>query len=198
MEKKELEALENQANEEIQYAKEQYDKIVSGYGFNAEDGQEFVKTELVFNNKVEVGLYSQGGDEWIPKYATSGASGLDLRAHISEPVTLQPLERKLIPTGIYVNIPDGFEIQVRPRSGMSFKRGLTLINCVGTIDDDYTKEIFVPLVNLDTQPQTIEPKERIAQMVLSKVDKLQWKLYDSPEEFESKDRTGGFGSTGNL
>jgi dUTP pyrophosphatase len=197
MDNERLNELEQKAIDEIQKAKDQYEEIVGGYGF-AEAEQGGFNFEGYPEYKVEVGIYSHGGDEWIPKYATSGASGLDLRAYITEPVTLQPLERKLIPTGIYVNIPKDYEIQIRPRSGMAFKRGLTLINCTGTIDDDYIKEIFVPLVNLDSKPQTIEPKERIAQMVLSKVDKLQWVLADSPDEFEARDRTGGFGSTGNI
>jgi dUTP pyrophosphatase len=106
------------------------------------------------------------------------------------------MEITLIPTGIYVDIPDDYEIQLRARSGTAYKKGITLINCIGTIDDDYVDEIKVAVINLSGKEQVIEPKERIAQMVFSKVDKLQWEIVDSPEDFNSKDRTGGFGSTG--
>lgn len=189
MENKELKYKE--AMDVIKKSREEYQKILDTYGFGID-----VTTEN--GDNVKVGVYSQGGEDWLPQYTTTGASAMDLRAFITEEVTLQPLERKLIPTGIYVNLPRGYEFQIRPRSGLSFKRGLSLANCVGTIDDDYIKEIFVPLQNLDSDPQTIQPKERIAQMVLAKVDKCSWEIKESPDDFESGNRKGGFGSTGKF
>lgn len=150
----------------------------------------------ISNRPVSVGIYVDGLPELIPEYKTRGASGMDIRANIEEPIILKPLERQLVPTGVYVNIPEGYELQLRPRSGIAWKRGLTLINCIGTIDDDYIGHIQVPLVNISNEIQTIEPFERIAQLVLMKVDKVEWEHYDSTKTFEAKDREGGFGSTG--
>jgi dUTP pyrophosphatase len=143
-----------------------------------------------------VKIYSRGGNELIPQYKTQGSSGLDLAAYMKEPMVVQPNQIFLVPTGIYVDLPDDTEFQLRPRSGTAYKKGLTLINCVGTIDDDYVDEIKVAMINLSGKEQTIEPNERIAQMVFAKVEKLTWDVVDSPEDFNSKDRTGGFGSTG--
>ena len=129
-----------------------------------------------------------------PCYQTSGASGMDLCAGISEPITLQPFERKLIPTGLVIELPKGYEAQVRPRSGLSIKHGITLINCVGTIDEDYRGELCVPLVNLSQVPYTIQPAERIAQMVICAVAKVEIVCVD---ELSATERgAGGFGSTG--
>lgn len=109
----------------------------------------------------------------LPKYAKPGDSGMDVRAFIQDPITLAPLERKLIPTGLYVDIPEGFEIQVRPRSGLALKRGLTVLNTPGTVDSSYTGEIGIVLVNLSNETQTVEPGERIAQLVVAKVETVE-------------------------
>ena len=119
---------------------------------------------------------------------------MDLRANLDAPITLAPMERRLIPTGLFIELPYGFEGQVRPRSGLSIKRGLTCVNAVGTIDSDYRGEIRVPMINLSTEAQEIEPGERIAQLVLAKHGIIGW---DEVTELEESDRgAGGFGSTG--
>ena len=130
----------------------------------------------------------------LPEYQSAGAAGLDLRAFLQESVTLQSLERRLIPTGLFLHIPDGFEAQIRPRSGLSSKRGLTVINAPGTVDADYRGEIFIPLVNLDREPQTIQDGDRIAQMVVAKFERIEWELAQSLED--SPRGVSGFGSTG--
>ena len=129
-----------------------------------------------------------------PEYKTSGAAGMDLVASIAEPITLKPLERKLIPTGIKIEIPMGYEAQVRPRSGLSIKHGITLINCTGTIDSDYRGEVCVPLVNLSNEAFTINPADRIAQMVIAEVVKAEIEVTTNLSE--TKRGEGGFGSTG--
>ena len=149
----------------------------------------------------------------LPKYETKGAAGLDVRADFSRITTENPIKvygsgdfdfktkifrldpgsRALIPTGLFTKIPEGYEIQVRPRSGLSLKQGLTCANCVGTIDSDYIHEIGVIIINLSTEPQYIETGERIAQFVLNKVEQIEWEEVDSLEKTERK---GGFGSTG--
>ncbi len=133
-------------------------------------------------------------NKFIPEYKTAGAAGMDLCAAISEPVTLKPLERTLIPTGIKIELEHGYEAQVRPRSGLSIKHGITLINCVGTIDEDYRGELCVPVVNLSNESYTIQPDERIAQMVIAKVE--QAKIEVVTELSETARGEGGFGSTG--
>ncbi len=130
----------------------------------------------------------------VPKYQTEGAAGMDLCAAIEEPVTLKPLERALIPTGLKIELEHGYEAQVRPRSGLSIKHGITLINCVGTIDEDYRGEVCVPVVNLSNETYTIQPEERIAQMIIAKVE--QAKIEVVTELTETVRGTGGFGSTG--
>ena len=130
----------------------------------------------------------------VPEYKTEGAAGMDLCAAISEPITLQPLERKLIPTGLKIELEHGYEAQIRPRSGMSIKHGITLINCVGTIDEDYRGEVCVPVVNISNEPYTIQPEERIAQMVIAKYE--QAKIEVVTELTETERGAGGFGSTG--
>ena len=130
----------------------------------------------------------------VPEYKTVGAAGMDLCAAISEPVTLQPLERTLIPTGLKIELEHGYEAQIRPRSGMSIKHGITLINCVGTIDEDYRGEVCVPVVNISNEAYTIQPEERIAQMVIAKYEQAEIQVVT---ELSSTERgTGGFGSTG--
>lgn len=130
----------------------------------------------------------------LPGYQTAGSSGMDLRAWLPEPVTLKPMERKLIPTGLYMALPVGYEAQIRPRSGMAIKRGLSMVNTPGTIDSDYRGEIMVAVINLSTEDQTIEDGERIAQMVVSKYETVLW---EQTEELEETLRgAGGFGHSG--
>lgn len=130
----------------------------------------------------------------LPEYKTEGAAGMDLCAAISEPMELKPLERKLVPTGLKIELEHGYEAQVRPRSGLSIKHGITLINCVGTIDEDYRGEVCVPVVNISNETYTIQPDERIAQMVIARVE--QAKLEVVTELTETTRGEGGFGSTG--
>ena len=130
----------------------------------------------------------------LPEYKTEGAAGMDLCAAIEEPIELKPLERNLIPTGLKIELEHGFEAQIRPRSGMSIKHGITLINCVGTIDEDYRGEVCVPIVNVSNEAYTIQPQERIAQMVIARVE--QAKIEVVTELTETQRGEGGFGSTG--
>lgn len=130
----------------------------------------------------------------LPEYKTEGSSGMDVSAAISEPIELKPLERKLIPTGIKIELPNGYEAQIRARSGLSVKHGITLINGIGTIDADYRGEIKVGLVNLSNEPYTINPNDRIAQMVICKVEQIELEV--TQELAESARAAGGFGSTG--
>jgi|TARA_B100000497_G_scaffold116558_1_gene141062 dUTP pyrophosphatase len=130
----------------------------------------------------------------LPQYETIGSAGMDIRAHIEEAITLAPLERVLVKTGLFVEIPLGYEIQVRPRSGLAFKKGITVLNSPGTIDADYRGEIGVLLVNLSSEPFVIEDGERIAQLVLASHEQAQWQEVDILEE--SNRGQGGFGSTG--
>jgi dUTP pyrophosphatase len=130
----------------------------------------------------------------LPTYATSGAAGMDLRADIPEPIEIKPLERKLIPTGLFMELPEGYEAQIRPRSGLAFKHGITVLNSPGTIDSDYRGEIKVLLVNLSNEAFRIEPGERIAQMVVASHEQVAW---EPVSEMNSSERSaGGFGSTG--
>ena len=130
----------------------------------------------------------------LPAYASANAAGMDLRADLSEPVVLQPLERKLIPTGLYIELPTDCEAQVRPRSGLALKHGVTVLNSPGTIDADYRGEIKVILVNLSDQPFEIVPGERIAQMVIARHEHVEWEQVDQLDTTERG--AGGFGSTG--
>ena len=132
----------------------------------------------------------------VPEYKTQGAAGMDLCAAIDEPITLQPLERKLIPTGLKIELEHGYEAQIRPRSGLSIKHGITLINCIGTIDEDYRGEVCIPVVNLSNETYTIQPDERIAQVVIAKVEQAQVKV--AIELTETTRGAGGFGSTGKI
>jgi dUTP pyrophosphatase len=130
----------------------------------------------------------------LPAYSTIGSSGLDIRAHIKETIVLQPMERALIPTGLFVEIPLGYELQIRPRSGLAIKNGITCLNTPGTIDSDYRGEIKVILINLSQESQSIVNGNRIAQMVLQKVESLEWKLDTVLEQSTRAD--GGFGHSG--
>jgi dUTP pyrophosphatase len=130
----------------------------------------------------------------LPSYATAGSAGMDLKANTDVPISLKPMERWLFPTGIYIQLPDGYEAQIRPRSGLAAKYGITVTNCVGTIDSDYTGEIKVSLINLSTDTVVIYPGDRIAQMVVAKYEKVAWEEVATLDETERGD--GGFGSTG--
>jgi dUTP pyrophosphatase len=130
----------------------------------------------------------------LPSYATADAAGMDLRAHLETAMTLQPLERALVPTGLFMELPAGYEAQLRPRSGLAIKQGLTLLNTPGTIDADYRGEIKVIIINLSNEPQTIAPGERIAQMVIAPVTRV---TLAPVEILTTTDRGhGGFGHTG--
>ena len=130
----------------------------------------------------------------LPDYQTTGSAGMDLRAWLTDPVALKPLGRRLIPTGLYIELPHGFEAQIRPRSGMAIKKGLTMVNTPGTIDSDYRGEIMVAVINLSNEEQVIEDGDRIAQMVIAQYEQISW---DSVETLEETARgAGGFGHSG--
>lgn len=130
----------------------------------------------------------------LPEYATPGSSGMDIRAYLNEPLPIQPLERLLVPTGLFIELPVGYEAQIRPRSGLAIKQGLTCLNTPGTIDADYRGEIKIILINLSRQEQVIHPGDRIAQMVIQKVENIEWVPVT---ELETTQRNaGGFGHTG--
>ncbi len=130
----------------------------------------------------------------LPAYANSGDAGFDLRANLDSPVHIKPLERRLIPTGLFMEIPLGFEGQVRSRSGLSLKRGLVVLNSPGTVDSTYRGEVGVILINLSNQTEVIEHGERVAQMIISKHETIEWEVADFLEKTERGE--GGFGSTG--
>lgn len=130
----------------------------------------------------------------LPQYATEQSAGMDLRAYLDEPVTLKPLERRLIPTGLYISLPVGYEAQVRPRSGLALKRGVTVLNTPGTIDADYRGEIGIILINLSNEDFVIENSERIAQMVISKCEQAVFVAVDILDETDRS--SGGFGHSG--
>lgn len=134
------------------------------------------------------------GHHPLPQYATEQSAGLDLRANLDGPVELKPLERKLIPTGLYMALPKGYEAQVRPRSGLAIKKGITVLNSPGTIDADYRGEICVILINLSDQPFLINDGERIAQMVIARYEQAEWEQVDVLDETERG--AGGFGHSG--
>ncbi|MGL5716387.1 MAG: dUTP diphosphatase [Cetobacterium sp.] len=146
--------------------------------------------------KVIVKLVLENGVE-MPKYMTEGAAGMDVKANISEPVTLKTLERKLIPTGIKMEIPYGYEVQVRPRSGLALKHGITLVNAPGTVDADYRGDVGVILINLSNEEFVVNPGERIGQLVLQKVYKAEFEEVETAEELSTTGRSeNGFGHTG--
>lgn len=133
-------------------------------------------------------------DNPLPQYATEGSSGLDIRAYLQTPIELKSLERQLIPTGLFIELPQGFEAQMRPRSGLAVKQGLTCLNSPGTIDSDYRGEIKVLLINLSDEVQIIHPGDRIGQIVIQKVEKISWSQVALLSQ--TIRNTGGFGSTG--
>ncbi len=146
------------------------------------------------STKIKLKIEKLPNNKELPYYASKGAAGMDLTAGIEEPVELKPFERKLIPTGIIIELPEGYEAQIRPRSGLSIKHGITLINCVGTIDEDYRGELCIPLVNLSDTTYVVQPGDRVAQMIVAPVQKVE------VAEVEKTNATvraaGGFGSTG--
>lgn len=145
------------------------------------------------DNIIKINTVNNSNND-LPHYATSGSAGMDVRANLSETVELAPLERRLIPTGIFLEIPLGYEVQVRPRSGLALKNGITCLNSPGTIDSDYRGEINVLLINLSNLPFTINNNDRIAQLVVAKVEKAVMILVQQLNETERN--AGGFGHTG--
>ena len=144
-------------------------------------------------NTISVNIINQSSNE-LPAYATEGSAGMDLRANLDQAITLQSLERMLIPTGLFIELPDGYEAQIRPRSGLAIKQGITCLNSPGTIDSDYRGELKVILINLSKEPQLLSHGDRIAQMIISSVDKANLILV---QEINSTQRgEGGFGHTG--
>lgn len=143
--------------------------------------------------KIQISIVNQS-DNPLPAYATQGSAGMDLRANIASPILLQPLQRALVPTGLFIELPQGYEAQVRPRSGLAINQGITCLNTPGTIDSDYRGEIKVILVNLGNEQQQIKHGDRIAQMVINKVE--QATLYEVESLTETQRGVGGFGHTG--
>ncbi|MFY7991611.1 MAG: dUTP diphosphatase [Fluviicola sp.] len=142
---------------------------------------------------MEIKVINRSTNE-LPAYATALSAGMDIRANLSESLILQPLERRLVPTGLFLEIPEGFEVQIRPRSGLAFKHGITVLNSPGTIDADYRGEVGVLLVNLSNEPFEIQHGERIAQMVVASY--TQAELIETTELSATDRGSGGFGSTG--
>ena len=142
-----------------------------------------MKVQVINNSKHE-----------LPKYATLGSAGLDLRANINEPIVLQPLKRALIPTGLKIALPTGYEAQIRPRSGMALKHGITCANTPGTVDSDYRGDVGVILINLSDEPFTINDGDRIAQMVIGKYEQIEWEPVEELPETERGERA--YGHTG--
>lgn len=132
----------------------------------------------------------------LPEYATKLSAGVDIRANIDKPITLEPLQRCLVPTGLYIAVPPGYEAQIRPRSGLALKKGITVLNSPGTIDADYRGEVCIILVNLSSDPFVIEDGERIAQMIIARHEQAEWQLVDMLDDTERG--AGGFGHTGSV
>lgn len=134
------------------------------------------------------------GNQPLPKYQTSQSAGMDLRANIDAPILIKPLDRKLIPTGLHIALPEGYEAQIRPRSGLVIKNGITIINTPGTIDPDYTGDVGVILVNISNEDFVVQPGDRIAQMVINKFEQAEFEIVEKLDETERGE--GGFGHTG--
>ena len=143
--------------------------------------------------KIRIKVINQSSNP-LPKYATEGSAGMDIMADIKEPVQLSPLQRALVPTGLFIELPPGYEAQVRPRSGLAIKHGITCLNSPGTIDSDYRGEIKVILVNLSNEEHLIQPGDRIAQMIIHTVEMIQWEPVKEVATTTRND--GGFGHTG--
>jgi dUTP pyrophosphatase len=142
---------------------------------------------------IEVKIVNTSGNP-LPEYATDGSSGMDLRASLNTAISLEPMERRLVPTGLFIELPQGMEAQVRPRSGLALKQGITCLNSPGTVDSDYRGEIKIVLINLSTETQIIHPGDRIAQIVFQQVERVAWEKVSILTETIRND--GGFGSTG--
>jgi dUTP pyrophosphatase len=143
--------------------------------------------------KVSIKLVNQSDND-VPQYATAGSAGMDLRANLKEPVILKPLQRQMIPTGLFIELPVGYEAQVRPRSGIANKQGITCLNSPGTVDSDYRGEIKIILINLSDVEQTIHHGDRIAQLIIARVEQAKWQLV---QQLNNSTRgEGGFGHTG--
>lgn len=135
------------------------------------------------------------GPHSLPRYETAGSAGLDLKAWLPDgAILLQPMERKLIPTGLFIALPQGYEAQIRPRSGMAIKKGITMVNAPGTIDSDYRGELMIAAINLSNEPQEIADGDRIAQMIIAKYERIDWE--ETMQLDETKRGNGGFGHTG--
>ena len=143
--------------------------------------------------KITVNIINNSANP-LPAYETSGSAGMDLRASLDQPMVLEPLQRAMVPTGIHIALPEGYECQIRPRSGLAAKHGITVLNSPGTIDADYRGEIKVILVNLSNEPFTINPGERVCQMVISRYSRAEWVEVETLDETERG--CGGFGHTG--
>jgi len=144
-------------------------------------------------SKVKVRIINNSSNP-LPEYATEGAAGMDIRANLEAPLVLKPFERFLVPTGIFIELPKGYEAQVRPRSGLAIKQGLTCLNSPGTIDSDYRGEVRVVMINLSNEEQTINMGDRIAQMIVHSVERVKWKTVKKISN--TKRNVGGFGHTG--
>ncbi|MDR3716474.1 MAG: dUTP diphosphatase [Puia sp.] len=144
-------------------------------------------------SKTKVRIINKSGNP-LPEYATEGSAGMDLRADLKEPVVMKPMERTLVPTGLFIELPLGYEAQVRPRSGLAIKQGITCLNSPGTVDSDYRGEIKVILINLSQEEQTILPGDRIAQMIVAPVGQIKWKQVETIGITARNE--GGFGHTG--
>lgn len=145
--------------------------------------------------KIKVKIINQSPNA-LPEYATEGSAGMDLRANLAAPLVLRPMERQLVPTGLFIELPQGYEAQVRPRSGLAIKHGITCLNSPGTIDSDYRGELKVILINLSQEEQTLHPGDRIAQMVVSPVVQIGWETVAAIGE--TARNAGGFGHTGKI
>ncbi len=146
------------------------------------------------NVTIPIKLVNENNKGLLPSYATSGSAGMDLLAIIESPITIMPSEVQLIPTGIAIALPCGFEAQIRPRSGLALKHGITVLNSPGTIDSDYRGEIKVILINHSKESYTVNPQDRIAQMIISKYETINWNIVTDLDSTERQE--GGFGSTG--
>ena len=144
-------------------------------------------------HEISIKIVNQSEND-MPAYATPGSAGMDIRANVTEPIILKPLQRQMVPTGLFIELPEGYEAQVRPRSGMANKQGITCLNSPGTVDSDYRGEIKVILINLSDSEQTIQHGDRIAQMVIAKVERARWDLVQQLNNSQRGER--GFGHTG--
>jgi dUTP pyrophosphatase len=160
---------------------------------NCKSSEMFNFAKLLNDKTMKVQIINKSKHS-LPQYATSSSAGMDLRANLDNPIVLKPLQRCLVPTGLYIALPEGFEAQIRPRSGLALKKGITLLNTPGTIDADYRGEIGVIVINLSAEDFIIEDGERIAQMVIARYEQAEWQEVEVLEDTERG--AGGFGHTG--